>query len=84
MDGGRGPSRVYPVTVDPSFTASGTTYVMYPDTMDDSVYDDLLVGTWDNGGQIGNSFLAFSGLGSTLAGEQKRSRSSSCSPSSTR
>src|SRR5208282_2203263 len=24
---------------------------------------------WDNGAQIGNSFLAFSGLGSSLAGE---------------
>jgi RHS repeat-associated protein len=69
------PARVYPVTVDPSFTASGTTYVMYPDTMDDSVYDDLLVGTWDNGGQIGNSFLAFSGLGNTLAGEHISSAS---------
>jgi RHS repeat-associated protein len=63
------PHRVYPVTVDPNFTASGTTYVMYPDTVDDSVYNDLLVGTWDNGGQIGNSFLAFSGLGTALAGD---------------
>jgi RHS repeat-associated protein len=64
------PARIYPVTVDPSFQASGTTYVdsAYPNE-DYSSWADLLVGTWDNGGEIGNSFLAFDSLGARLAGQ---------------
>jgi hypothetical protein len=63
-------ARVYPVEVDPSFTASGTTYVdsEYPNE-NYSAWDDLEAGTWDNGTEIGNSFLAFSGLGGDLAGQ---------------
>ena len=65
------PARVYPVTVDPDFNTSGTTKVLSdaPNT-DYSAWDDLDVGTWDNGGEIGRSFIAFSGLGSSLAGER--------------
>ncbi len=64
------PARVYPVTVDPDFGTNGTTKVLsdIPNT-DYSAWDDLDVGTWDNGGEIGRSFIAFSGLGSSLAGE---------------
>src|SRR5258708_16789816 len=63
------PARVYPVTVDPDFGTSGTTKVLsdIPNT-DYSAWDDLDVGTWDNGGEIGRSFMAFSGLGASLAG----------------
>ena len=63
-----GRNRVYPVTVDPSFEATGTTYALFPTPGDNSSADDLVVGTADNGAHIGNSFLAFSGLGTTLAG----------------
>ncbi|HVB44807.1 MAG TPA: LamG-like jellyroll fold domain-containing protein [Streptosporangiaceae bacterium] len=63
------PARVYPVTVDPNFTTSGTTKVLSDSTGDYSAWDDLDVGTWDNGGEIGRSFMAFSGLGSYLAGD---------------
>ncbi len=66
----RDPARVFPVTVDPNFTATGTTYVYYPDTGDFSSYDDMLIGTFDSGTNTANSFLAFSGLGSALAGER--------------
>ena len=64
------PRRVYPVTVDPNFNTSGSTKVLsdIPNT-DYSAWDDLDVGTWNNGGEIGKSFIAFSGLGSALAGE---------------
>ena len=64
------PARVYPVTVDPDFGTNGTTKVLsdIPNT-DYSSWDDLDVGTWDNGGEIGRSFIAFSGLGSSLAGD---------------
>src|SRR5260370_19413278 len=64
------PARVFPVTVDPNFTASGTTYVYYPDTGDYSSYYDMDIGTFDNGANKANSFLAFSGLGSALAGQR--------------
>lgn len=67
--------RVYPVTVDPDFEASGTAYVLYPYTGDWSVNDETIVGTWDNGGEIGNSFFAFDGLGAALAGERITSAS---------
>ena len=64
------PRRVYPVTVDPNFNTSGSTKVLsdIPST-DYSAWDDLDVGTWNGGGEIGKSFIAFSGLGSALAGE---------------
>jgi large repetitive protein len=64
------PARGYPVTVDPNFGTNGTTKVLsdFPNT-DYSGWDDLDVGTWNNGGEIGRSFIAFSGLGSSLAGE---------------
>jgi len=64
------PARVFPVTVDPNFTASGTTYVYYPDTGDYSSNGDMDIGTFDSGANMANSFLAFSGLGSALSGER--------------
>ncbi len=64
------PRRVYPVTVDPNFNTSGSTKVLsdIPNT-DYSAWEDLDMGTWNCGGEIGKSFIAFSGLGSALAGE---------------
>src|SRR6266566_3192607 len=64
------PARVFPVTVDPNFTASGTTYVEYPYTGDYSSYYDMDIGTYNGGANKANSFLAFSGLGSALAGQR--------------
>jgi hypothetical protein len=65
------PARVFPVTVDPSYTAvtKGTTEVMYPFTNDYSGNTLLQVGTYDGGSNYARSFLSFSGLGSALANE---------------
>ena len=68
-------ARVFPVVVDPSFTASGTTYVEKNDSGDFSSYYNMNVGTWDSGYYVDNSLLAFSGLGSALAGERITSAS---------
>jgi RHS repeat-associated protein len=65
----RDPARVFPVTVDPNFTASGTTEVdnLYPG--DSSSMPDIDIGSYDYGAEESNGYLAFSGLGSALSGE---------------
>ncbi|HEV2372371.1 MAG TPA: LamG-like jellyroll fold domain-containing protein [Streptosporangiaceae bacterium] len=69
------PGRVFPVTVDPNFTATGTTEVdnLYPSDQSSEPYVDI--GTYNNGGEKARSFLAFDGLGSALAGEHISSAS---------
>jgi len=58
-------------TTTGNFGTNGTTKVLSdtPST-DYSNWDDLDVGTWNNGGEIGRSFIAFTGLGSSLNGER--------------
>ena len=65
------PSRVFPVVVDPSYSATttGTTDVLYPYTNDYSGNTLLQLGTYDSGSNYARSFLAFNGLGSALANE---------------
>jgi hypothetical protein len=64
------PARVFPVTVDPTYTATsnGTTMVLSDLPGDLSGWWDMDIGTWNNGGEIGNAFVAFNGLGSALSG----------------
>ncbi len=67
----RDPARRFPVTVDPSFNAagSGSTYTLSDiGNVDRSGEYQMIIGTWNNGGQIGVADLAFSGLGNALAG----------------
>jgi RHS repeat-associated protein len=64
-----GTSNVVAATTN-NFNTSGTTKVLSDaGSTDYSAWDDLDVGTWNNGGEIGRSFIAFSGLGSSLAGQ---------------
>jgi RHS repeat-associated protein len=56
------PARVFPVHVDPSVSnvnTSGSTYVMSPYTNDYSSESELDVGTFNGGGNVANSYLAF-------------------------
>lgn len=70
------PSRAYPVTVDPSYTATttGNTAVYSDFTCDCSGDYDMDIGTWNNGQETGNSFLQFANLG-PVSGQQVTSAS---------
>ena len=64
------PSRVFPVTVDPSveaFNSGGTTYVESPNDADYSGEPEIDTGTWDGGTNVARSLLNFSGVASTLS-----------------
>jgi hypothetical protein len=64
------PSRVFPVTVDPSveaFNSGGTTYVESPNDADYSGDVEIKAGTWDGGTNVARSFLNFSSVGSALS-----------------
>jgi RHS repeat-associated protein len=67
----RDPSRVFPVKVDPSYAAnsSGSTFVLSDAAGDYSGRTDLRIGTANSGTEAANSFVAFSGLGTSLAGD---------------
>ncbi|MEW2634830.1 LamG-like jellyroll fold domain-containing protein [Streptomyces sp. NPDC048389] len=64
------PERVYPVTVDPTITASNTTYVQSNYSADRSTESQIKVGSYDSGTNKANSFLQFSSLGTTLKGQR--------------
>jgi large repetitive protein len=87
------PSRVFPVTVDPSveaFDSGGTTYVESPNDADYSGDSEIDVGTWDGGTNVARSLLNFSGVASSLSNDTVlgaqlgvfNSWSYSCSPRS--
>ncbi|MFD1661661.1 LamG-like jellyroll fold domain-containing protein, partial [Streptomyces caeni] len=62
-----GSSIRFPVTVDPTMTASTagqklTTYVEYPYNQDFSSSNVLKIGTYDGGGHIAESYLKFPGI----------------------
>jgi RHS repeat-associated protein len=63
------PSRVFPVTVDPSvgsYNSGGTTYVESPSDADYSGGPEIKAGTWDGGNNIARSFMAFGSVASSL------------------
>ncbi|MCK1820394.1 Teneurin-1 [Streptomyces sp. XM83C] len=63
------PKRVYPVTVDPTTVlASEATYVQTDYAANRSAETQIKVGSYDSGTTKANSFLQFSGLGTTLKG----------------
>ncbi|MFE0779050.1 LamG-like jellyroll fold domain-containing protein, partial [Streptomyces sp. NPDC058861] len=64
------PERVYPVTVDPTVTASNSTYTQNTIGGDHSTETQIKVGSYDSGTNKTNSFLQFSSLGTTLAGKR--------------
>ncbi|MFD6890620.1 DUF6531 domain-containing protein [Streptomyces sp. NPDC059957] len=64
------PERVYPVTVDPTVTSSNSTYSQNTIGGDHSTENQIKVGSYDSGTNKANSFLQFSSLGSTLAGQR--------------
>ncbi|WP_189602570.1 hypothetical protein, partial [Streptomyces lateritius] len=57
------PERVYPVTVDPTVTASNSTYAQNTIGGDHSTETQIKVGSYDSGTNKANSFLQFSSLG---------------------
>lgn len=66
------PATVYPVTVDPSFTAytSGDAWVENPGYTSGQVSSpELRVGTYDGGGHVARAFLHFDGANSKWAGK---------------
>ncbi|WP_162602676.1 LamG-like jellyroll fold domain-containing protein [Streptomyces spongiicola] len=64
------PSRVYPVIVDPTITASNSTYTQSTIPGDHSTENQIKVGSYDSGTNKANSFLQFSSLSTTLAGQK--------------
>ncbi|MFD9303250.1 LamG-like jellyroll fold domain-containing protein [Streptomyces sp. NPDC060048] len=64
------PERVYPVTVDPTVTASNSTYTQNTISGDHSTENQIKVGSYDAGTNKTNSFLQFSSLGTTLKGQR--------------
>ncbi|MFF8608780.1 LamG-like jellyroll fold domain-containing protein [Streptomyces sp. NPDC015346] len=64
------PERVYPVSVDPTVTSSNSTYVQSNYSADRSTETQIKVGSYDSGTNKANSFLQFSSLGTTLAGQR--------------
>ncbi|MFF9626852.1 LamG-like jellyroll fold domain-containing protein [Streptomyces griseosporeus] len=65
------PKRVYPVTVDPTTVlASEATYVQTDYASNRSAETQIKVGSYDSGTTKANSFLQFSNLGTTLAGQK--------------
>ncbi|WKX09807.1 LamG-like jellyroll fold domain-containing protein [Streptomyces sp. NL15-2K] len=66
------PERVYPVTVDPTtvLAASEATYVQSDLSANRSAESQIKVGSYDSGTNKANSFLQFSSLSSTIAGQK--------------
>ncbi|NUK10469.1 Teneurin-1 [Streptomyces lunaelactis] len=64
------PERDYPVTVDPTVTASNSTYTQNTISGDHSTENQIKVGSYDSGTNKTNSFLQFSSLGTTLNGQK--------------
>ncbi|MHB9861196.1 DNRLRE domain-containing protein [Streptomyces sp. YIM S03343] len=65
------PERAYPVTVDPTTVlASEATYVQNDYSANRSAETQIKVGSYDAGTTKANSFLQFSSLGTTLAGQK--------------
>jgi RHS repeat-associated protein len=66
------PSRVFPVTVDPSvgsYNSNGTTYAQTNDGGDHSGETEIHVGTYDGGSDVARSFLKFDSVSSSLAND---------------
>jgi RHS repeat-associated protein len=66
----RDPKRVFPVTVDPTFTASSSTFGENGQTQDNSGMTELRSGTYDSGADEARPFLKFDNFGSTYAGQR--------------
>ncbi|WP_318212927.1 LamG-like jellyroll fold domain-containing protein [Streptomyces sp. SJL17-1] len=64
------PERVYPVTVDPTVTASNSTYTQNTIPGDHSTESMIKVGSYDAGTNKTNSFLQFPSLGTALKGQR--------------
>ncbi|MFD9795021.1 LamG-like jellyroll fold domain-containing protein [Streptomyces sp. NPDC059070] len=64
------PKRVFPVTVDPTVAAGNSTYTQNTIGGDHSTENMIKVGSYDSGANKANSFLQFSSLGTTLAGQK--------------
>jgi RHS repeat-associated protein len=64
------PARVYPVTIDPTtyMGNTGDTYVVNTSTADQSGDNELLVGTWNGGGEKAYSFMTFDGFNNNYNG----------------
>ncbi|MFE3494290.1 LamG-like jellyroll fold domain-containing protein [Streptomyces sp. NPDC059175] len=84
------PARVYPVTIDPTVVASNSTYTQNTISGNHSTESQIKVGSYDSGTNKTNSFLQFSSLGTTLAGQKVSAAklnvyalwSSTCTPES--
>jgi RHS repeat-associated protein len=65
-------ARVWPVTVDPSLNNNPTdhTYVLNDNSTDRSSDPELLIGTWNGGGETALSFLHFNNFYSTYQGDK--------------
>jgi len=66
------PSRVFPVTVDPSVSSvnsNGTTYVLSGYTSDNSGSPEIDAGTYDGGTNVARAFMKFDGVSSSLAND---------------
>jgi len=64
------PARAYPVTIDPTtyMGNTGDTYVLNTSTTDQSGDNELLVGTWNGGGEKAYSFMTFDGFNNVYYG----------------
>ena len=63
----RSSARVFPVTVDPSVDAINADATMYvQDGSENSVDNEIHVGTWDGGTDTAESYLSFGSMASTL------------------
>jgi len=66
------PSRVFPVTVDPSvasYNSGGTTYAESPGSADYSGGTEIDAGTYDGGTNVAKAFMQFSSVSSALAND---------------
>jgi large repetitive protein len=64
----RDPARVFPVTVDPSFYTTGTTFVQNSYAGNHSGMYEMRTGTWDGGADVARSLVQFANFGSSYAG----------------
>ncbi len=66
----RDPSRVFPVTVDPTTTygTTGDTYVRSDESVDRSGANELLVGTYNGGASKAYTFMTFDSFATTYPG----------------
>jgi hypothetical protein len=64
------PARVYPVTVDPTFSTNGSTYVQSGITTSNAGDTQLKIGSYNGGTTKARTFLSFANFGSSYAGNR--------------